>query len=100
MVRSGGPGGENVGGMAVLIGWPQPEFKLNAEHFVYHQRQYRGSHGASIPDIDFPMYLRLSEEGLFPLDKLVTTSYAIEDAQTAIDDLEHGKIAGRALLTF
>jgi Zn-dependent alcohol dehydrogenase len=46
------------------------------------------------------MYLRLSEEGLFPLDKLVTTSYAIEDAQTAIDDLENGKIAGRALLTF
>ena len=54
----------------------------------------------SIPDIDFPMYLRLSEEGLFPLDKLVTTSYALEDAQTAIDDLENGKIAGRALLTF
>jgi len=100
MVRSGGPGGENVGGMAVLIGWPQPEFKLNAEHFVYHQRQYRGSHGAAIPDIDFPMYLRLSEEGLFPLDKLVTRSYALEDAQTAIDDLENGKITGRALIKF
>tara|TARA_B100000949_G_C13942990_1_gene309610 strand:- start:365 stop:505 length:141 start_codon:yes stop_codon:yes gene_type:complete len=46
------------------------------------------------------MYLRLSEEGLFPLDKLVTTSYSLEDAQTAIDDLEHGKIAGRALIEF
>jgi Zn-dependent alcohol dehydrogenase len=100
MVRSGGPGGENVGGMAVLIGWPQAEFKLNAEHFVYHQRQYRGSHGAAIPDIDFPMYLRLSEEGLFPLDKLVTKSYKLEDAQTAIDDLENGRITGRALIKF
>ena len=29
MVRSGGPGADNIGGMAVLIGWPQTEFKLN-----------------------------------------------------------------------
>ena len=99
-VRSGGPGADNVGGMAVLIGMPGKEMTVDPGHFMFHQRQYRGSHGASIPDIDFPMYLRLSEEGLFPLDKLVTTSYSLEDAQTAIDDLEHGKIAGRALIEF
>ncbi len=100
MVRGGGPGGDNVGGMAVLIGWPQPEFKLNAEHFVYHQRQYRGSHGSAIPDRDFPMYLRLSAEGAFPLDKLVTRTYPLDSANEAMDDLRAGRISGRALLVF
>ena len=100
MTRGGGPGGNNVGGMAVMIGWPQPEFKLNAEHFVYHQRQFRGSHGSAVPDRDFPMYLRLSAEGKFPLEKLVTRSYPIEQANEAMTDLTQGKIAGRALLTF
>ena len=35
MVRGGGPGANNLGGMAVMIGWPQTEFKLNGEHFVF-----------------------------------------------------------------
>ena len=65
-----------------------------------HQRQFRGSHGAAIPDIDFPMYLRLSAEGKFPLEKLVTRSYSLDRANEAIDDLTHGRIAGRALLEF
>ena len=82
MVRGGGPGADNLGGMAVMIGWPQKEFKLNGEHFVFHQRQYRGSHGSSIPDEDFPMYLRLSSEGKFPMDKLVTRSYGLEQMTT------------------
>ena len=100
MVRGGGPGANNLGGMAVVIGWPQPEFKLDAKHFVSYQRQYRGSHGSADPDRDFPMYLRLSAEGKFPLDKLVTRSYPLEQANEAMDDLRHGRIAGRALLRF
>ena len=100
MVRGGGPGANNIGGMAVLIGWPQPEFKLNAEHFVFHQRQYRGSHGSCIPDEDFLMYLRLSEEGKFPVGKLVTRSYSLEQANEAIDDLREGRILGRSIIQF
>ena len=100
MVRGGGPGAHNVGGMAVLIGWPQTEFKLNAEHFVFHQRQYRGSHGSSIPDKDFPMYLRLAGEGKFPVDELVTRSYAIEEINDALDDLREGRILGRSIIRF
>ena len=100
MVRGGGPGARNIGGMAVLIGWPQTEFKLNAEHFVFHQRQYRGSHGSSMPDKDFPMYLRLASEAKFPLDKLVTRSYAIEEINDALADLEEGRIFGRSIIRF
>ena len=100
MVRSGGPGADNLGGMAVLIGWPQTEFKLNGEHFVFHQRQYRGSHGSSIPDKDFPMYLRLSSEAKFPVDKLVTRSYSIEQVNDALTDLREGRILGRSIIRF
>ena len=100
MVRSGGPGADNIGGMAVLIGWPQTEFKLNGEHFVFHQRQYRGSHGSSIPDKDFPMYLRLSSEAKFPVDKLVTRSYTIEQVNDALTDLREGHILGRSIIRF
>lgn len=99
-VRGGGPGAHNVGGMAVLIGWPQPEMTVNAEHFVYHQRQYRGSHGAALPERDFPMYLRLHREGRFPLDKLVSRTYRLEETAQALDDLAHGRIAGRAIIVF
>ena len=100
MVRGGGPGANNIGGMAVLIGWPQTEFKLNAEHFVFHQRQYRGSHGSSIPDKDFPMYLRLAGEGKFPVGELVTRSYTIEQINDALDDLREGRILGRSIIRF
>ena len=100
MVRGGGPGARNIGGMAVLIGWPQTEFTLNAEHFVFHQRQYRGSHGSSLPDKDFPMYLRLASEAKFPLEKLVTRSYALEEINDALADLEEGRIFGRSIIRF
>ena len=89
-----------MGGMAVLIGWPQKEMTLNAEHFVFNQRQYRGSHGSSIPERDFPMFLRLHREGLFPLDKLVTRQYTLDQTNEAIDDLANGRIAGRSIIVF
>lgn len=99
-VRGGGPGAHNVGGMAVVVGWPQTAMTVNAEHFVYHQRQLRGSHGAALPERDFPMYLRLHREGRFPLDRLVTRRYRLEETPQALDDLAHGRIAGRAVIVF
>jgi Zn-dependent alcohol dehydrogenase len=98
--RGGGPGANNVGGMAVLIGWPRREMTLDATHFVYHQRQYRGSHGSSLPETDFPMYLRWHREGKFPLDKLVTKRYRLHEANEALEDLATGRIAGRAIMAF
>ncbi|MDA0232466.1 MAG: zinc-binding dehydrogenase, partial [Chloroflexi bacterium] len=56
-VRGGGPGADNAGGMAVLIGMPGKEMTIDPGHFMFHQRQYRGSLGATYPDKDFNMYL-------------------------------------------
>ena len=99
-VRSGGPGADNVGGMAVLIGMPGKEMTIDPGNFMYHQRQYRGSLGATLPDRDFPMYLRLHREGKFPLDKLVTRRYKLDQINEACDDLRRGKVLGRSIIQY
>ena len=64
------------------------------------QRLYRGSLGASHPDVDFPMYLRWHAEGKFPLDRLITRRYKLEQINEACDHLHHGDILGRAILEY
>ena len=98
--RGGGPGADNHGGMAVLIGLPGPEMTLDPRHFMFHQRQYRGSIGATYPEKDFPMFLRWHREGKFPLDKLVTRRYKLEQINEACADLEAGEVLGRAIIEF
>lgn len=98
--RAGGVGADNFGGTAVLVGVPQEKVTIDPALFVYGQRIYRGSLGASFPDQDFPMYLRWHKEGKFPLDQLITRRYALEDINEACHDLHTGQILGRAILEF
>ena len=88
--RAGGIGAHNLGGMAVLIGIPGKEMTLDPNLFMRHQRQYRGSLGATLPERDFPTYLRLHREGRFPLDQ-------INEACAA---LHAGEILGRAIIEY
>ena len=98
--RAGGHGADNHGGVAVLIGIPNTEITVDPMLFVLHQKQYRGSLGATYPDKDFAMFLRWAQEGKFPLDKMVTRSYNLDDVNRACDDLESGQIFGRAILKY
>ncbi len=98
--RGGGPGADNHGGMAVLIGMPGKEMTIDPGLFMFHQRQYRGSLGATYPEKDFPMFLRWHREGKFPLDKLVTRRYKLEDINEACDALQSGEILGRAIIEY
>jgi Zn-dependent alcohol dehydrogenase len=65
--------------LAVLIGMPAKQMTIDPGLFMYHQRTYRGSLGATYPEKDFPMYLRWYEEGKFRLDEMVTRRYRLED---------------------
>ena len=56
--------------------------------------------GATYPERDFPLFLKLYEEGKFPLDKLVTKRYTLDQINEAYDDLQQGKILGRAIIEF
>lgn len=98
--RGGGSGADNHGGMAVLIGIPGNEMTLDPRLFMMHQRQFRGSLGATYPETDFPLYLRWHREGKFPLDKLITRRYKLDEINEACDALETGEILGRAIIEY
>lgn len=99
-VRGGGMGADNIGGLAVLIGVPPKEITLDPGLFMYEQRRYCGSLGATYPDRDFPMFLRWHAEGKFPLDKLVTRRYSLDQINEACDALHAGEILGRAIIDY
>lgn len=96
--RPGGPGADNQGGTAVLIGIPGGEMTLDPGMFMHDHRQYRGSLGATYPDRDFPMFLRWHHDGKFPLDKLVTRRYKLDEINEAFKELAAGEILGRAIV--
>ena len=98
--KAGGPGADNQGGTAVLIGLPGGDVTINTRLFVTGQRRYMGSLGATYPDKDFPMFLRLYQEGKFPLDKLITKRYKLDDINEACDSLKAGAILGRSIIEF
>ena len=99
--KGGGSGAENHGGMAVLIGMPATnKIDINPELFMYHQKIYRGSLGATYPEKDFPYFLDLYRQGKFPIDKLVTTSFKLDDINDACNKLDSGQIAGRAIIKY
>ena len=100
VTRAGGIGAHNIGGMAVLIGIPGKEMTLDPRHFMVHQRQYRGSLGATIPQRDFPTYLSLHRAGKFPLDQLITKRYRLDQINEACDALHAGEILGRAIIEY
>ncbi len=98
--RGGGPGAHNHGGLSVLVGVPKELMTVDPALFLVYQRRYRGSLGAAHPERDFPMFLRWHQEGRFPLDKLVTRRYSLDQVSEACDDLEAGAVLGRAIIEY
>jgi Zn-dependent alcohol dehydrogenase len=99
-VKQGGPRADNLGGMAVLLGIPIADVSFDLNSILLYQRHYCGSLGASEPDTDFPLFLEWMREGKFPLGKLVTDRYSLEQAEEARVALEEGGILGRAIIEF
>ncbi len=104
ILRSVRPGfsGLNRGGTALLVGITPPDSKaiLDTSLFVGNRSFTRTSGGDCKPDRDFPIFLRWFREGKLKLNELVTNRYKLEQINEAVDDLEHGRILGRGILTF
>ncbi len=93
--------GAERGGTAVLVGVPQTTVELSAIDMLTNEKRFIGSYGGSCsPEKDFPRFLDWHASGKLDLNKLVTCRYEIEDINEAIHALEHGEIAGRAILVF
>jgi Zn-dependent alcohol dehydrogenase len=99
-VKQGGPRADNQGGMAVLVGIPVSDVSIDLNAILLYQRHYCGSLGATEPDTDFPLFLEWIREDKFPLEKLVTNRYSLEQIDEARVALEQGQILGRAIVEF
>jgi Zn-dependent alcohol dehydrogenase len=84
--------------MAVLLGIPVSDVLVDLNAILLYQRHYCGSLGATEPETDFPLFLEWVREGKFPLGKLVTNRYSLEQIQEARAALEEGQILGRAII--
>jgi len=104
ILRAVRPGfsGLNKGGTALLIGLTPTGAKaiLDTSLFVGNRCFTRTSGGDCKPDRDFPIFLRWVREGKLKLEQLITNRYKLEQINEAVDDLEHGRILGRGILTF
>ena len=97
-VKQGGPRADNQGGMAVLIGIPVADVSFDLNAILLYQRHYCGSLGATEPNVDFPLFLEWMRDDKFPLGKLVTNRYSLDQIEEARVALEEGQILGRAII--
>jgi Zn-dependent alcohol dehydrogenase len=104
ILRAVKPGysGLSRGGTALLIGITPPDAKasLDTSLFIGNRSFTRTSGGDCRPDRDFPIFLRWYGEGKLKLDDLITNHYKLDQINSAVDDLEHGRILGRGILTY
>jgi len=97
----GGTLGRNCGGTAVLVGVPTTPMEIQASDLLVNEKRYIGSIGGScVPERDFAEFTRWYQQGDLDLDSFVTARYTIDQINEATDALEHGRIMGRAILTF
>lgn len=90
------------GGNVVILGVPAPEVELGTlfARLTHVDRGIMGCRYGSVrPHADIPMIVDLYRSGQFMLDELVSATYPLEEFETVLDDLHHGKLA-RGVLTF
>ena len=86
--------------MLIGITPPGTQATLDTSLFIGSRSFTRTSGGDCRPDRDFPLFVRWYREGKLKLDELVTRRYPLEQINEAVDDLEHGRILGRAIITY
>jgi Zn-dependent alcohol dehydrogenase len=96
-----GHSGFNKGGTALLVGIAPPGAKavLDTSLFIGNRSFTRTSGGDCRPDRDFPLFIRWYREGKLKLNDMVTNRYTLDQINLAVNDLAHGRILGRGILT-
>jgi S-(hydroxymethyl)glutathione dehydrogenase / alcohol dehydrogenase len=84
----------------LLVRPPGAQAILDTSLFIGSRSFTRTSGGDCRPDRDFPLFVRWYREGKLKLDELVTRRYSLEQINEAVDDLEHGRTLGRAIITY
>jgi NDMA-dependent alcohol dehydrogenase len=90
------------GGTAVVVGvaGPTETVTLGAFTIPFTEKTLTGSmYGSGRPRVDFPRLLSLYKAGRLKLDELVTSTYGIEEAPRAFDDMRAG-LNARGVIVF
>jgi Zn-dependent alcohol dehydrogenase len=100
-VRAGYPG-LSRGGTALLIGLTPAGAKVTLDTSLFAGSRIftRTSGGDCRPERDFPLFIRWHREGKLKLDDLVTDRYRLDQINQAVEDLEKGRILGRAIVDY
>lgn len=87
------------GGRCVFASHPAHGEHLAIDPFeLISGKRLEGSWGGeSFPDRDIPKYIDAYRQGVFPLDKMLSDAYPLDDINVALADLEAGKVR-RALI--
>lgn len=87
------------GGRCYFASHPAVDEKISLDPFeLICGKKIEGSWGGdTVPDRDIPHFDKYFQNGLLPLDKLISKTYSLSTINEAIDDLRNKKIA-RALV--
>ena len=87
-------------GRVVLVGVPKHSSLTSLNTLPLHfGKSLIGSHGGeSIPQEDIPRYLRMYEIGSINFDNLITSRFALEEINEAIQTMRLGETAGRVMI--
>jgi S-(hydroxymethyl)glutathione dehydrogenase / alcohol dehydrogenase len=98
-VRPGIRGAGIRGGADVMVGIPRAPFELSAFDLLNGEKNLLGCVGGSCEPVrDFPTFVEWTKDGRFDPSALVTDRYPLERLNTAVDDLHHGRVRGRAVV--
>ena len=99
--KKGGSGSDNKGGTSVLIGIPEKnEIEIEANEFIFFQKTYMGSLGATYPEKDFPYFLDMYHKGKFPINEMITETFSLNEINEACNKLKNGQISGRSIIKY
>jgi alcohol dehydrogenase len=82
------------GGMTITASLPHPNarFELPATNLVAEERTLKGSYvGSCVPARDIPRFISLYQQGLLPVDRLMSERIALADINLGFDRLADGE---------
>ncbi|MGE3065598.1 MAG: zinc-dependent alcohol dehydrogenase family protein [Hyphomicrobiaceae bacterium] len=89
------------GGTTITASLPHPDhrFELPATNLVAEERTLKGSYiGSCVPARDIPRYIALYQQGLLPVDRLMSERIGLKDINAGFDRLADGASVRQILL--
>lgn len=85
-----------VGGRLCVVGYTNQNITINPAKIMFYEQEIIGSIGCS--PSDYQEIIKLVLEGKIKFDKIIANKYALEDINTAFDELRGSKVLRNIIL--